>query len=245
MLGYPLATDIPAPWISLHILLPLLIPAAVGWVAIARDRAWELDLPELSDVATRRRYARYALAALVVLSAVQVPLVLAASSITPPLYVNVLAQSAQPADDLSPMKTTVSDAANDASVLYYGEAYYLPNETIADDPPTEDENWLGWWLNRLPMAWYAEQANVSSSYARDAETLGGMESIPPVVFAAPEGAEAAAPILAERGYDRTRYDLGLYHEQAVVVFVDDSRLDGDGAADREATVAPRRGFRRA
>jgi uncharacterized protein (TIGR03663 family) len=245
MLGYPLATDIPAPWISLHLLLPLLVPAAVGWVAILRDRAWALDLPDPPDGEARRRYARYALAALVVLSAVQVPLMLAVSSATPPLVVNVLAQTAQPADDLSLMQETVEDSVDDGGVLYYGEAYYLPNETIADDPPAEGENWLGWWLNRLPMAWYAEQANVSSSYARDVDALRGPESIPPVVFAAPEGAEAAAPILAERGYDRTRYGLGLYHEQTVVMFVDDSRLDDDGAAGREAAVAPRRGFRRA
>ena len=230
MLGYPLATDIPAPWISLHIVLPLFVPAAVGWVAIARERAWDglPDADTLPDPGTRRRYARYALAALVVLSAVQVPLVLAASSITPPLYVNVLAQSAQPPDDLSPVGTVVEDSADDGGVLFYGEEYYLPNETIDDDPPTEGEQWLGWWLNRLPMAWYVERAGAESSYARDPAALRDRESIPPVVFAAPVDAAGAAPVLTERGYERTRYELGLYHEQAVVVFVDESRLDGGG-----------------
>ena len=231
MLGYPLATDIPAPWISIHIVLPLLVPAGVGWVAIVRDRAWKLDPPDVPDAETRRRYARYALAALVVLSAVQVPLVVAASSITPPLYVNVLAQSAQPPDDLSPVKTTVANSADNGGVLFYGEEYYLPNESIDDDPPTEGEDWLGWWLNRLPMAWYVERADAPSSYARDADALRERESIPPVVFAAPPDADGAAPVLAERGYERTRYDLGLYHEQAVVVFVDESRLD-DGPTNR-------------
>jgi uncharacterized protein (TIGR03663 family) len=247
MLGYPLATDIPAPWISLHIALPLFVPAAVGWVAIAREHAWDVGLPDadtLPDPGTRGRYARYALAGLVVLSAVQVPLVLAASSITPPLYVNVLAQSAQPPDDLSPMEDTVADAANaaerssagsrtqsgdDGGVLFYGEAYYLPNERIDDDPPAEGEHWLGWWLNRLPMAWYVERAGAESSYARDPAALGDRESVPPVVFAAPHEAEGAASVLDERGYERTRYELGLYHEQAVVVFVDESRVDGEPA----------------
>ncbi|WP_435118080.1 flippase activity-associated protein Agl23 [Halolamina sp. C58] len=234
MLGYPLATDIPAPWISLHIAFPLFVPAAVGWIAIVRERAWAVDLPDadtLPDAGTRRRYARYALAALVVLSAVQVPLVVAASSITPPLYVNVLAQSAQPPDDLSSMGAAVDDSADDGGVLFYGEAYYLPNETIDDDPPTAGEQWLGWWLNRLPMAWYVERAGAESSYARDPAALRERESIPPVVFAAPPEADGAASVLDQRGYERTRYELGLYHEQAVVVFVDESRL-GDGAADR-------------
>lgn len=242
MLGYPLATDIPAPWISIHIVLPLLVPAAVGWVALVRDRAWEVDLPALADSGTRRRYARYALAALVVLSAVQVPLVLAATSVTPPLYVNVLAQSAHPPDDLSPMRETVEDAANDGGVLYYGEEYYLPNETIADDPPTEGEEWLGWWLNRLPMAWYVERAGAPSAHAGEGE-LHERGSIPPVVFADPADADEAAPMLEGRGYERTRYDLGLYHEQAVVVFVDHSRLDG--ASDRSVHSWPESGVRRA
>ncbi|SFP38321.1 TIGR03663 family protein [Halolamina pelagica] len=226
MLGYPLATDIPAPWISIHLAVPLLVPAAVGWVALVRGRAWEFGF-DLPDADARRRYARYALAALVVLSAVQVPLVLAVSSITPPLYVNVLAQSAQPSDDLSPMRATV-DAAADDGVLFYGEEYYLPNESIDTAPPGEGENWLGWWLNRLPMAWYVERADAPSSYARGADALDDRASIPPVVFADPSEAEAAAAVLGERGYERTRYDLGLYHEQAVVMFVDESRLDRGG-----------------
>jgi len=225
MLGYPLATDIPAPWISLHIALPLVVPAAVGWVTLARKRPWKSAPLPGGDA--RRRYTRYALAALVVLSVVQVPVVLAVSSVTPPLYVNVLAQSAQPPDDLSPIRETVADSAGHGGVLFYGEEYYLPNETIDDHPPTAGEGWLGWWVDRLPMAWYVERANASSAYAGDVETLRGMESIPPVVFADPAGADEAAAVLEERGYERTQYELGLYHEQAVVVFVDESRLNGD------------------
>jgi predicted membrane-bound mannosyltransferase len=224
MLGYPLATDIPAPWISLHVALPLLVPAAVGWVALARERPWRpLRLP---DGDARGRYARYALAALVVLSVAHVPIVIAVSSVTPPLYVNVLAQSAQPSDDLSPMRAAIDDAADDGGVLYYGEAYYLPNESVADSPPSEGDHWLGWWLNRLPMAWYVERANAPSAHVDDATALRAMEPAPPVVFADPEAADGAARVLDERGYERTRYDLGLYHEQAVVVFVDRARLDG-------------------
>jgi hypothetical protein len=93
------------------------------------------------------------------------------------------------------------------------------------------------------MAWYVERANAPSSYARDAEALRRMESVPPVVFAAPEDAETAAPVLEERGYEQRSYDLGLYHEQTVVVFVDHSRLGG--ATDRSVQSWPESGVRRA
>jgi uncharacterized protein (TIGR03663 family) len=227
MLGYPLATDIPAPWISLHIALPLLVPAAIGWVALAergwlRPRRW-LRVDWWNRLAG---YRGYALAALVVLSAVHVPLVLVVSSVTPPLYVNVLAQTAQPADDLDPLAATVEDAADDGGVLYYGETYYLPDETVADRPPDEDDEWLGWWVSRLPMAWYVERASAPTAYAPDAEAVRDRASVPPVVFADPADAGEVAPVLRERGYTRTTYELGRYHDEAVVVFVDEQRLDG-------------------
>lgn len=225
-LGYPLAADIPAPWLSLHLALPLLVPAAVGWVALA-DRGW-LAPRRWVDPAWwlgLRRYRRYALAALVVLSAVHVPVVLAVSSVTPPLQANVLAQSAQPADDLDPLAAAVQDAADDGGVLFYGDTYYLPNESVDDRPPEPGASWLGRWVNRLPMAWYVEQASAPTAHARDPAALAERESVPPVVFADPGEAAEVASTLREQGYDRTTYDLGLYHEQAVVVFVDAARLD--------------------
>ncbi|MFW5949678.1 MAG: flippase activity-associated protein Agl23, partial [Halolamina sp.] len=225
MLGYPLATDIPAPWLSVHFVTGLLVPAAVGWVTLVRERPWEPLGGTYAD--DRRRYFRYALAALVVLSVVHVPVVIAASSITPPLSVNVLAQSAQPPNDLSPMQATVTDAADSGGVLFYGEEYTVPNESVADRPPDRDADWLGSWLNRLPMAWYVEQAGAPSAAAEDRESLRDRESIPPVVFVDPAEADEVAPMLPDRGYEQRRYELGLYHDQAVVVFVDDSRMDGE------------------
>jgi predicted membrane-bound mannosyltransferase len=226
-LGYPLATDIPAPWISLHIALPLLAPAAVGWVALA-ERGW-LQPRQWLDAGWWHGLGSYrgsVLAALVVLSVVHVPVVLAVASVTPPLSVNALAQSAQPADDLDPLAATVEDAANDGGVLFYGDAYYLPNESIDDQPPRPGEKWLGWWVNRLPMAWYVEQASAPSAYAQTPSAVRERDAVPPVVFVDPSETGDVAPFLRERGYQRTTYELGLHHEQAVVVFVDTDRLDG-------------------
>jgi uncharacterized protein (TIGR03663 family) len=228
MLGYPLAVDIPAPWLSLHIAVPLLVPAAVGWAALAergwlRPRRW-LDAGWWGGPAN---YRHYALAALVVLSTIHVPVVLSVSAVTPPPQANVLAQTAQPADDLDPLAATVDDAADDGGVLYYGKTYYLPNESVADHPPGDGENWLGWWLRRLPMAWYVERAGTQTAYAGDREALEERTSVPPVVFADPADAGEVSSLLSDRGYDRTTYDLGLYHDQGVVVFVDEQRLDSE------------------
>jgi uncharacterized protein (TIGR03663 family) len=235
LLGYPLVADIPAPWLSLHIALPLLVPAAVGWVTLA-ERGW-LRPRRWLDAGWWRRlagYRNYALAALVVLSAVHVPVVLAVSSVTPPLYVNVLAQTAQPADDLNPLAATVEDAADDSGVLYYGDAYSLPNESLADHPPDRNDEWLGWWVSRLPMAWYVERAGAPTGSAGDRATLEQRASVPPVVFAAPAEDDEISSLLQGRGYTRTTYDLGRYHDEAVVVFVDEERLDvADGKSSQQ------------
>lgn len=215
LVGYPLGTDIAAPWISIHIVLPLVVPAAIGAVALARERRWRRSGPGLRATV---------LALLVVLSAVSVPAVIGLSAVTPPLYANVLAQAAQPADDLDPMVANITDAADDGGVLYYGEAYYLPDESIADRPPAGDTVWLGWWVQRLPMAWYVEQAEASTAHAWHAETVRSRESLPPVVFAHPNSSEDVRELLENRGYERRRYDLTLYADTAVVVFVDAERL---------------------
>lgn len=216
LLGYPAGTDIPAPWITLHVLLPLTVPAAVGIVALARADWWRPPT----------NWRGYALAVLVVLSIVHVPLVVGLSSVTPVLSVNVLAQATQPADDLRPLSTTVTDAADDGGVLYYGEHYFLPNESVAERPPRDGEMWLGWWLRRIPMAWYVERATAPTAYARTLEDARAMKSLPPVVFADSTEADEIAPLLAERGYSRRVYDTQLYGDSAVVVFVDADRLDG-------------------
>lgn len=217
LLGYPAGTDIPAPWITLHVLLPLTVPAAVGIVALARGDWWRPPT----------NWRGYALAVLVVLSVGHVPLVVGLSSVTPVLSVNVLAQATQPADDLRPLSATVSDAADDGGVLYYGERYFLPNESVADRPPREGEVWLRWWVARLPMAWYVERTNASTAYARTPADVQAIDALPPVIFAHPNEADEVAPALTERGYQSRVYDTELYGDGAVVVFVDADRLDAE------------------
>lgn len=126
------------------------------------------------------------------------------------------------------MVANVTAAADDGGVLYYGETYYLPKETLADRPPREGEVWPGWWTNRLPMAWYVERVDAPTVYARSPWEMQSRSSLPPVVFVASHEADEVDAILRDRGYATTRYDLELYADAAVVVYVDTARLDGDG-----------------
>jgi predicted membrane-bound mannosyltransferase len=150
----------------------------------------------------------------------------ATSYTTPTPRVNFLAQGAQPGDDLDPMAADVAAAGatgTDPAVLYYGERFYLPNESVADRPtrPSARAPWLGFWLKRLPMAWYVERAGGGTAYARDPAALRARESYPPVVFAGDEDAAVVRETLP--GYEARAYDTALYGNR-VVVFTDESRL---------------------
>ena len=227
VLGYPVAADIMAPWLAVHAAVPLAIPAAVGLVAVARWTRGRLAAGRTEEPSDGRdrALAGGVVLALLVLSAQTGVVVLATSYTSPTPRVNLLAQGAQSGDDLDPLVAELEAAAgSDPAVLYYGERFYLPNETVADDPPRPDDRWLGWWLDRLPLSWYVERADLSTAYAADAAALADRADdgpLPPVVVADRAVADEAAPALS--GYERTRYDLYLYGG-TVVVFTDESRL---------------------
>lgn len=214
LLGYPLGTDIAAPWLDVHVVLPLTIPAAVGAAAVLRWPDWGADLPDPTAAFVTL---------LLVVTALQVGLVAGFTTYAAPTEYNFVAQAAQSADDMDPFAETVAAAAGEGGVLYYGDHFYLPNETVDDVPPAPGEPWLGWWVRRLPMAWYVARVDAGTTYARFPEDVRALETVPPVVVAHGEEAEAVAPLL--EGYDRRTYDTLLTDGGEVVVFVDESRLD--------------------
>ncbi|WP_435145459.1 flippase activity-associated protein Agl23 [Halobaculum sp. P14] len=251
--GYPYATDIKAPWLAVHAAVPLAVPAAVGAVAVGRRiRAWNADrvagrdgaadsAGRDADPAGRRTDGRVspgfrvAVAVLVVaLVAAQTGFVLLATSYTEPTpRVNLLAQGAQPGDDLDPLVADVEAAAGDGGVLYYGSFFRLPNETVAAVPPRDAGPWLGLWLRRLPLTWYVERAGATHRHAAGVESVPA--NPPPVVFAAPAEADEVAGALD--GYRRREYDLALYGNP-VVVFTDEAALHGDDASTETARSLP-------
>nr|WP_264474915.1 flippase activity-associated protein Agl23 [Salinirubrum litoreum] len=218
VLGYPLGTDVMAPWLGVHVIVPLAVPAGVGLVALLR---WGSERLRQGDRATAG-----AVLLVCLLLGSQVAFVAYTTSYTTPTpRVNAMAQGAQPGDDLDPLVADIEATAGyDPGVLYYGERFFLPNESVADRPPRPDADapWLGFWLRRLPMAWYAERAGVETDYVWKAPEFRDRESYPPVVIAPAEEADVVRRTLPD--YRSATYDTALYGNR-VVVFTDEPRLN--------------------
>ncbi|GAA0208810.1 flippase activity-associated protein Agl23 [Halobaculum roseum] len=231
LVGYPVATDIEAPWAAVHIVLPLAIPAAVG-------------LGELAD-SLRGGFASEdtvtaALAGLIVLAAVGGVAVPNAD------YWNSASeedkQVLQWAQPENAYKEALQDAGavardNDegADVLWVGTStsrgtrLYVSDESSVDRMPPGGPSWH----SRLPTPWYLElhDANVTSTppEARYDE-LPPAEEMPPVVIAKPNDAAELESRLD--GYDSREYAFRLWSER-IVVFIDEEAL-ADTRADEQS-----------
>ncbi|MEZ3142788.1 flippase activity-associated protein Agl23 [Halobaculum sp. MBLA0143] len=233
LLGYPVGTDIQAPWIAVHVVLPLCVPGAVGLVAVV-DRL-ESGLSADDGV-------RVGLAAFVLVAA-------AGGLVVPTVdYWNTTAsedqaliQWAQPSNDLGDTLADVQTVArhNDGTdVLYVGttqrngnELFYVGNESALDRAPP-----AGNWHSRLPLPWYTERvdANVTSTPA-SARYDGLPADPPPVVIAYAWDHENVSTRLPA-GYEAHRHDFKLWGEE-VVVYVESSVLEeAQAAASVEARV---------
>jgi uncharacterized protein (TIGR03663 family) len=150
VLGYPLATDIQAPWATVHAIVPLAIPAAVGLGLIYR---WGVEAFTDDDG------VGVAIAAvLLLLLGMQVGMAAYGNVYaTPADRDNELVQYAQSSTPgLKPMLTeTVGEIALEnegTDVLYYGTEFNSNDESAAKTPARSG----GGWFARLPMAWYLE-----------------------------------------------------------------------------------------
>ncbi|MFB6092912.1 MAG: flippase activity-associated protein Agl23 [Haloquadratum sp.] len=236
---FPTIAEVFAPWVLVHVVVPLSLPAAVGLAALLRGgvaatRDGGADSPTRSIPPDRPAgigvdVGTVAAVALVVLAVVaQTGAVVAADVYGPSDRDNRLAQFAQPRDDLAPFAASAAAAADGdpstVEVVYVGAAYRLP---AGDDrlPPVGDA-----WGNRLPLPWYvasagadsASAANVSvfaARYATPATAGGGTDSdpdsLPPIVVADPVYRPALSDLLGQ-SYEATTYHLGLWDREVVV-----------------------------
>ncbi|MFB6155781.1 MAG: flippase activity-associated protein Agl23 [Haloferacaceae archaeon] len=137
LLGYPLATDLAAPWLAVHTVAALAIPAAVGLAALVRHG--------------RSPGGRRAAATLLLLAlAAQVVAVGATTSyVAPDARLNLLGQPAQPGPDAARAGRAIDRATcpGDA-VLFYGD-YFDPR--------------YGW--RRLPLSWDVARVGASATFA--------------------------------------------------------------------------------
>ncbi|WP_458185462.1 flippase activity-associated protein Agl23 [Haladaptatus sp. NG-WS-4] len=221
ILGYPLVTDIKAPWATVHVVAPLAIPAAVGAGLLYRwgREAYEDD----DDFGT-------AAAALVVLlvvvqvafPAVNVVFLHPQDQHVPGLFggqeENDLVQYGQPAPGIKSTleKVQAVSRANDegTDVLYYGYVnensdyiFYVPNESDNDYWPPANS-----WYNRLPLPWYTEMANASVDSTLNNESLG--QRRPPVVITRTEKKPDVERYLGE--YVVYDHELTLYGSETTV-----------------------------
>jgi uncharacterized protein (TIGR03663 family) len=175
VLGYPLVTDIKAPWATLNAIVPLAVPAAVGLAVLGR---WTVSRYRDGDHLAAT-VAGYALAALVVLS-----LATTASAVylSPQSQENELVQYAQPADDIGPVMDTLAVAADEnqgPDVVLYG-SYFVDGGSAA----VPRKPGCAKWFNALPLPWYFAASDADATCASGEEELGRIvtESQPPVVI---------------------------------------------------------------
>ncbi|MFD1599804.1 flippase activity-associated protein Agl23 [Halobellus rarus] len=223
LFGYPIATDIQAPWAAIHVVVPLAVPAAVG-VGFVVDSARE--------ALAARDAVSVGLAALVVLAALSGALAANAAyfNSTDEADKQVL-QWAQPENSLKPTIEVVGEvsAANEdgADVLFVGtrppgsdgEVFYVRNESSLSTAPPGGPAWH----DRLPLPWYLERydANVTSS-APDADLDEALADAPPVVIAKDYDRNAVSRQLT--GYTAFEHKFRLWND-GVVVFVENEQLE--------------------
>jgi uncharacterized protein (TIGR03663 family) len=201
LVAVPTVTEVDAPWLTVHVVVPLAVPAAVG---AARGLSVLRNAVAADDAATT------ATVLLVVVAVVaQVGGVLASDVYGAPTPESSLSGYAQPADDLDPFAANVSAvaAADTPTVLYYGDRFHTGQWHEADGPPVPAA-----WGNRLPLPWYVARAGgTATSLPSDASLP---ETPPPVVVADPGAARRVDPQL--QGYERSRYRLALWNRDVVV-----------------------------
>ncbi|WP_129115848.1 flippase activity-associated protein Agl23 [Halegenticoccus tardaugens] len=204
LLVFPVVTEVSAPWVAVHAVAPLAVPAAVGGAVLLRFGA---------SAVRRESAANAGVASLFLIAAVaQTGAVVSADVYGPQGSDTSLSHYAQPADDLRPLVDNASAAMagnEGVDVLYVGESFYTSDEPGNDEPPVGDE-----WGERLPLPWYFERMDAETSSVQRPEDVANDAEFPPVVVAEPSHREELEPRLD--GYEVAEYRLGLWNRTVVV-----------------------------
>ena len=203
------ATEANAPWVAVHVVVPLAIPAAVGLASFADWGRGALESGEAVPVAVTLL--------LVLAGGIHLGAVVAGDVYAPPDRDSRLAQYAQPTDSLRPAvenATAAIEGNEGVDVLYVGEPYVAGVETGFDSPPVppgERETFSA----RLPLSWYFERADAETSSVARPEAIP--RNPPPVVVSNSSLRTDVRERLGD-GYRAYEVDLGLY-DRTVVIFV--------------------------
>ena len=241
VVGYPIATDIRAPWAAVHAVIPLAVPAAVGVVTLGRqvrtavERGRSRAGEDGSDVVRTLRAAwtpSAALAALLLCGAVAgvVGANATYTNSTDDDEAGEVIQWAQPENDLKETLALVRGVVRvhdeGPDVLFVGThapgnpsdvRFHVTDEGSLAQPRPGGPSWH----TRLPLPWYLERYGAAvTSTPPDDKTLGA--DPPPVIVAASWDADVVDRQLT--GYSRHRHDFRLWNDE-IVVFVEDDALD--------------------
>ncbi|EFW92564.1 dolichyl-phosphate-mannose-proteinmannosyltransfe rase [Haladaptatus paucihalophilus DX253] len=235
VLGYPLVTDIQAGWVTVHAIVPLMIPAAVGASIIYH---WGREAYEDDDTFSTAAAGVIALFLVVQVAfpAITVVYLHPQDANAPGLFGgqhhNDIVQWGQPADGIKPTMEKVqrvSQANREGTdVLYYGYlnedssyVFYVPNE----DGNTDYRN-NGGWYNRLPLPWYTEMVDANVDSTLDNESLQTRQ--PPVVITRASRKEDVEKYLD--GYRVYDHELTLWGAPTTIYIKESALREANRAA---------------
>ncbi|MDL0127203.1 MULTISPECIES: flippase activity-associated protein Agl23 [Halobacterium] len=222
LVGYPLANNFPVPWSTVHAIVPLTVPAAVGAAVVYRWGRSRLPArePTILSEHTPMHAVRAVLAAAVLLSAVAA----GGATLTETSYQaphesprgdpgsDVIYYAQAPAD----LRTVVTDieraaasGGSDTDVLYAGAPLAM-TESRVDRPPA-----TGAWHARMPLPWYTESLDADVASVDDPTAVG--DTPPPVVITTP-ALESQVGAAIGAGYERETHALDDIGDRTVVVF---------------------------
>ncbi|HET7323221.1 MAG TPA: flippase activity-associated protein Agl23, partial [Halococcus sp.] len=251
--SYPIIVADPFPWEVLYMVVPLVVPAAVGIALVGRIG--------LDSLRNDNAFPAIAAALVLLIAAGQVGTTAYGTSFVHPQSTdNELVQYAQSKSDLKPLLhelQRISTTNDGTDVLFYGDdpdfdgdELYIQNGSANAIPPGGTA-----WFNRLPFAWYLEMYGAHMDSTDDAAIVKRIvqnDERPPIVIAFSETETCTVDYdnatdidQYMKGYEAHRVDRFLYDSgctiSSMVVYVDESadRNYSSSVANSSATRAPR------
>ncbi|WP_135304502.1 flippase activity-associated protein Agl23 [Haloarcula amylovorans] len=214
--GYPLGTDIGAPWLAVHTAVPFALPAAVGLAAIFR---WGLNALSSDDVEGVGITAIAFFLVILFVTNAAVTQVYTNSTTDG----NPLVQYAQPEQPLREELTEMHriSQAHDSGpdvVVYHGESgddYDGGNAYVKQNREDWNESWWNTqptcikWYNMLPMPWYFASSDAQVACENGATALGTrlQQNQPPIVITQEFDSTAPRDRLQAAGYENETYSM--------------------------------------
>lgn len=237
--GYPLGTDIGAPWLAVHMIVPLAVPAAVALALLFRWLSQSLVAVDVPGVEN-------ATLVLFVLS------VLVAQSAVGQVYTNTtddgnpMVQYAQPDEELKGslvemQRLAVAHEGHTDVLMYYGEsgdqfdndnAYVGPDRTSWDESYRNNRPTCVMWYNSLPLPWYFARSDLNVNCENSVRNMVSLASRdpPPVIITQTFDPTVPETALKEAGYERETHRMRTSGESnQITVWIKDTAVDNGTA----------------